>query len=68
MPYKMIIHNGVKPEKKLHIGDAGSDIIGANRVGIKTCWINRSQKEWKNEIKPTYTIHSLEEILGILAK
>lgn len=31
----------VNPEEIIHIGDGYSDIVGANRVGIKTCWLNR---------------------------
>lgn len=63
---KVIEHYDVKPDKILHIGDASSDIIGANRVGIKTCWINRNKDEWKHEIKPTYIIYSLEDVVQIL--
>lgn len=63
---KIIDYYNVKPEKILHIGDASSDIIGANRVGIKTCWINRNEYKWEHDIKPTYIINSLRDIADIL--
>ena len=44
-----------------------TDILGANRAGIKSVWINRHQKE-RNEVKPTYEIHHLEELYPILAE
>lgn len=65
--FKEVINNySVKPSKILHIGDSASDIIGANRVGIKTCWINRANVEWNHDIKPDYIIKSLEEVLEII--
>ncbi|PLR98461.1 HAD family hydrolase [Bacillus sp. T33-2] len=42
-----------------------TDILGANRAGIKSVWINRHNKE-KNEVVPTYEIKHLEELLPIL--
>jgi putative hydrolase of the HAD superfamily len=42
-----------------------TDILGANRTGIKTVWINRHNKE-RNEIIPTYEIQHLEELIPIL--
>jgi putative hydrolase of the HAD superfamily len=63
---EVIEYYNVKPERILHIGDTLSDIMGANRVGIKTCWINRNEDKWKYDIKPTYIINSLRDIAGIL--
>ena len=63
---KVIEYYNVKPERILHIGDTLSDIMGANRVGIKTCWINRNEDKWKHDIKPTYIINSLRDIADIL--
>lgn len=50
----------------LHIGDSASDIVGANREGIITCWINRDQKIWEHDVKPDYVIESLSEVGKIL--
>lgn len=56
----------IDPRKVLHIGDSASDIIGANREGIITCWINRDHRVWEHDIKPDYMIESLNEIEEIL--
>jgi FMN phosphatase YigB (HAD superfamily) len=45
--------------------DTSSDIIGASRVGIKTCWINREDSVWKHDIQPDYTIKSLNDVVNI---
>jgi putative hydrolase of the HAD superfamily len=42
-----------------------TDILGANRAGIKSVWINRHHKE-RNEVIPTYEIQHLEELFPIL--
>ncbi|WP_174727830.1 HAD family hydrolase [Mesobacillus harenae] len=42
-----------------------TDILGANRAGIKTVWINRHDKE-PNDVIPTYEIKHLEELFPIL--
>jgi putative hydrolase of the HAD superfamily len=50
----------------LMVGDnLMTDILGANRAGIKSVWINRHNKE-RNEVIPTYEIHHLEELFPIL--
>ena len=56
------------PEKDksrcLVIGDSlSSDITGAMNYGIDCCWIN---EKTSSEIKPTYQISSLKELLDIL--
>lgn len=56
----------IDPEKVLHIGDSYSDIIGAYRVGMKTCWINREAAVWKGYPVPDYEINSLVEVIKIL--
>ena len=57
---------GVNPQEIIHIGDGLADIIGANRSGITTCWINREGKKWENPVKPDYTIKNLMELNKIL--
>lgn len=63
---EVIKYFNVEPHEILHIGDSSSDIIGANRVGIKTCWLNRHGSDWKHEIKPNYEVESLIELADIL--
>ncbi|WP_058303241.1 HAD family hydrolase [Gorillibacterium timonense] len=65
---EMLKHYGVRPEKVLHIGDSVSDVIGAQREGIRTCWLNRNKEIWKQEIQPDYTVESLTEVEDILSK
>jgi len=63
---EVLEHYLIEPNKVLHIGDSSSDIIGANRVGIKTCWINREDTEWRYQPNPDYVITSLNEIGNII--
>lgn len=63
---KVLEHYQVEPEKIIHIGDSSSDIIGANRVGIATCWINRHDYSWRYEVEPMHKVTSLLEVLPIL--
>ena len=51
-------------ERILIVGDSlSSDILGGINSGIDTCWYNPSEKENTSEIKPTYEIRSLRELL-----
>jgi putative hydrolase of the HAD superfamily len=57
---------GVDKTECLMVGDnLMTDILGANRAGIKSVWINR-EKAAKQEILPTYEIHHLEELFALL--
>ncbi|MEE0981138.1 MAG: HAD-IA family hydrolase, partial [Acutalibacteraceae bacterium] len=50
--------------KCLVIGDSlSSDILGAVNYGIDCCWIS---EKTSSEIKPTYQISTLKELLNIL--
>jgi FMN hydrolase / 5-amino-6-(5-phospho-D-ribitylamino)uracil phosphatase len=62
----VLSRTNVKPEEILHVGDSFSDIAGANRAGIPTCWINRDSKEWNYEVNPDFIINSFYELLEIL--
>lgn len=58
----------LQKEEVIMVGDnLMTDILGANRVGIKSVWINRHQKD-RNEVIPTYEIQHLEELFSILEK
>lgn len=63
---EVLIHYDISPQKVIHIGDASSDVIGANKNGIKTCWVNRRGLEWNYSIKPDYIVESLVEVIDIL--
>ncbi|MBY0120469.1 HAD family hydrolase [Bacillus sp. S/N-304-OC-R1] len=56
----------LQKDEVLMVGDnLMTDILGANRCGIKSVWINRHDKE-RNEVVPAYEIRHLEEIFNIL--
>lgn len=63
---EVLKYYSIEPNKVLHIGDSSSDIAGANRVGIKTCWINRENKEWRYCPTPDYIVESLNEVVNII--
>ncbi|MCG9768175.1 pyrimidine 5'-nucleotidase [Pseudoalteromonas piscicida] len=53
--------------KVLMVGDTpASDILGANRFGIDSCWLKHDGKVCPDHIKPTYTVESLKELQAIL--
>jgi putative hydrolase of the HAD superfamily len=55
-------------DEAIMVGDnLMTDILGANRVGMKSVWINRHHKE-RNEVIPTYEIKHLEELFTLLEK
>lgn len=65
--FKALLHYyKVHPSKVIHIGDSESDIIGAQREGIRACWLNRDKITWKHEIKPDFIISSLDDLKKIL--
>ncbi len=53
-------------DEAIMVGDnLNTDILGANRAGIKSVWINREEKE-RNEVEPTYEIRELSDLYGVL--
>ncbi|KGA96555.1 haloacid dehalogenase [Alkalihalobacillus alcalophilus ATCC 27647 = CGMCC 1.3604] len=58
----------VTNEEVLMVGDnLMTDILGANRTGIKSVWLNREEKE-RNEVEPSYEIKDLHELFPLLEK
>lgn len=62
----VISHYKIPSERIFHIGDMYSDISGANKAGITTCWLNRGGVPWNHSIKPDYEVRSLLEAAAIL--
>ena len=57
----------LEPANILHIGDSKMDILTPGRMGLQTCWLNRSDNlTWNYDVKPDYEVESLLEILDIL--
>ncbi|WP_251554652.1 HAD family hydrolase [Neobacillus muris] len=53
-------------EEAIMVGDnLMTDILGANRAGIKSVWINRHNKQ-RNEVIPAYEIQHLADLHTIL--
>jgi putative hydrolase of the HAD superfamily len=59
---------GLNKEEVLMVGDnLMTDILGANRAGIKSVWVNRHNKE-RNEVIPTFEITHLGQLFEIIEK
>ncbi len=57
----------VSPERAIMIGDnLHSDIGGALEAGLDACWFNIRGRLNDRDVRPTYTVTSLEEIPAIL--
>lgn len=58
---------GFSCREALVIGDSlTSDIAGGIAAGIDTCWFNPRRRELTGGVCPTYEIHALAELYGIL--
>jgi len=58
---------GITADEALMVGDnLMTDILGSSKVGMQSVWINRENKPANEEIKPTYTIENLRELLAIV--
>lgn len=58
---------GLTADEVLMVGDnLMTDILGSSRVGMQSVWINREEKPISEEVKPTYTIENLRELLTLL--
>ncbi|MDO4698723.1 MAG: pyrimidine 5'-nucleotidase [Pasteurellaceae bacterium] len=50
----------------LMVGDTlASDVLGGNQVGIDTCWFNPHRHPNTSNIRPTYEIQSILELIAI---
>ncbi len=63
---QVISRIGVRPDEILHVGDSGSDVMGAKWAGVISCWINRENSLWIHETRPDYIIESLSELTKLL--
>ncbi|WP_239614368.1 HAD family hydrolase [Cohnella mopanensis] len=60
---------GITAEEGIMVGDKlTTDILGANRVGMTSVWINRHGAVRNDEIIPSYEIKSLTDLKELLQK
>lgn len=53
----------------LMVGDtAASDILGGINSGLATCWLNAHHREQPEDIQPTWTVNTLNELEQLLCK
>lgn len=65
--FKQLLHTyHVNSSQVIHIGDSISDVVGAKREGIVSCWLNRERRSWGHEVKPDLVIHSLRDLDTLL--
>jgi len=57
----------INADEAIMVGDnLMTDILGSSRVGMKSVWINRENNKPHAEIKPTYEIKDLQELVSIV--
>jgi len=62
----IVRHYALAPGQILHVGDTPAEIVAAQRVGLQTCWVNRSGRSWPYERPPTYEVSSLAALGALL--
>lgn len=64
-----LTQTGSHKAETLMVGDnLLTDILGANRAGIKSVWVNREQKAAHKSISPDFEIRHLQELIPLLEK
>lgn len=67
--YTVRLAKSFKKESTVIVGDRiETDIKGAKNFGISGCWFNPDKAEADQNLKPTYEIHHLSELTGVLRK
>lgn len=61
--------NRCQPQQAFHIGDDPvADVLGAERLGIRSIWINRNRVEFPpGEVRPTAVVNELHELMKAFA-
>lgn len=50
----------------LFVGDSLiDDVLGPQKLGIKTCWLNRKNLKIDHEIRPDFIVNNLNELLSL---
>ena len=56
----VVHHYAIPPCQILHVGDSPTEIVAAQRLGLQTCWVNRTGRSWPHERPPAYEVSSLD--------
>ena len=57
----------VNANRMLHVGDcANADVVGANKAGMYSVWMNPARKPWPGGQTPCAVIHRLDELIDLL--
>ena len=62
----VVCHYALAPGQILHVGDGPAEIVAAQRMGLQTCWVNRSGRAWPHERPPAYEVASLDALVALL--
>jgi putative hydrolase of the HAD superfamily len=58
-----LTRSGAKPPEVLHVGDSvDHDVLGAQRVGLRTVWVNPKDDPWTEATPPDATIGHVTEL------
>jgi putative hydrolase of the HAD superfamily len=65
----LVAELGVDPERCYYVGDDPvADVAGALGAGLRAVWLDHEGKRYPPELPPpTVTIHSLQEVLAVVA-
>jgi FMN phosphatase YigB (HAD superfamily) len=65
-------HYALAPGQMLHVGDTPAEIVAAQRVGLQTCWVNRSGRSWPHgrmevlhDFAMPMTVSVIAQIVGL---
>ncbi len=60
---------GLPPHEVLHVGDDPHlDVVGAQKAGLRTAWLNRTGATWSQIIAPDLIVHDLAALADVLER
>ena len=64
----VVRHYALAPCQILHVGDSYTAIVAAQRLGLQTCWVNRTGRSWPHERPPEYEVASLDALVALIGE
>jgi len=55
---------GVAPQEIVHVGDAAADVLGAQRAGMRSVWVNRARRSLPTGL-PIHPDHEIGDLAGL---